>query len=68
MPHPPFPPGATLHIEDSPRRVRAVFGGETIADSRRAKLMLERGHRPVYYFPRPDVRLERLTRTAHSTH
>lgn len=68
MPHPPFPPGATLHIEDCPRRVRAVFGGETIADSRRVKLMLERGHRPVYYFPRADIRLERLARTVHSTH
>ena len=27
----------TLYFEDSPKRVRAVFNGETIADSRRVK-------------------------------
>lgn len=64
----PFAPGASLHIEDSPRRVRVMFAGETVADSRRVKLMLERGLSPVYYFPRADVRMERLVRTAHSTH
>jgi len=57
-----------LHIEDCPRRVRVLFAGETVADSRRARLMLERGHRPVYYFPREDVRIDLLHRTTHSTH
>jgi hypothetical protein len=32
-----------LYFEDSPRRVRVVFGGETVADSRRVKLMHEKG-------------------------
>jgi hypothetical protein len=40
-----------LFFEDSPRRVRVMFGGETVADSRRVKLMHEQGHLPVYYFP-----------------
>jgi len=64
----PFAPGAHLHVEDCPRRVRALFAGEAIADSRRVKLLLERGHRPVYYFPRAGVRMEQLARTSHSTH
>ena len=41
----------------SPKWVRAVFGGETIADSRRALIVRERRHTPVYYFPKEDVRM-----------
>jgi uncharacterized protein (DUF427 family) len=58
----------TLYVEDSPRRVRVVLGGETVADSRRAKLMHETGHLPVYYFPREDVRMELLEESDHTTH
>ena len=43
-------------FEPSPRRVRAVIGGVTVADSVRASLLLEGGPRTVYYFPREDVR------------
>jgi uncharacterized protein (DUF427 family) len=49
-----------LHIEPSPRRVRVVFDGETIADSKRALLLRESRRLPVYYFPRADVRIDRL--------
>ncbi len=38
--------GHVLYFEDSPRWVRVVFNGETIADSRRAKLLHETGHLP----------------------
>jgi uncharacterized protein (DUF427 family) len=48
----------TLYFENSPRRVRVMLGGETVADSKRAKLMHETGHLPVYYFPKEDVRME----------
>ena len=58
----------TLYFEDSPRRVRVIFGGETIADTRRAKLMHETGHLPVYYFPRENVRMELLEESVHKTH
>jgi uncharacterized protein (DUF427 family) len=37
----------TLYFEDSPRRVRVMFGGETIADSKRAKLLHETGFHRV---------------------
>ena len=58
----------TLYFEDSPRRVRVMFNGETVADSKRAKLLHETGHLPVYYFPREDVRLELLEESDHTTH
>src|SRR5215210_280094 len=58
----------TLYFEDSPRRVRAMLGGETVADSKRAKLMHETGHLPVYYFPEENVRMELLEESEHATH
>lgn len=45
----------TLYLEPTPKRVRVVLGGETIADSRRAMLLHEQGHQPLYYFPPEDV-------------
>lgn len=57
-----------LYMEESPRRVRAVFNGETIVDSRRAKLMHERGLLPIYYFPEEDLRADLLEPTDHATH
>ena len=57
-----------LLFEDSPRRIRATFAGETVVDSRRAKLLHEHGHLPVYYFPGADVRMDVLEQTDHSTH
>ena len=53
--------------EPSPRRVRALFGGATIADSTHVMLLLEAGHLPVFYFPRSDVRADSLERTEHTT-
>jgi uncharacterized protein (DUF427 family) len=49
-----------IYFEDSPRRIRARFGGETVVDSRHAKLLHEHGHLPIYYFPRAEVRMELL--------
>jgi uncharacterized protein (DUF427 family) len=57
----------TLYFEDSPRRVRVMFGGETIADSKRTKLLHETNHLPVYYFPVEDVRMELLEESEHTT-
>ncbi len=55
-------------IEDSPRRVRVMFNGETVADSIAMKIMHETNHIPVYYFPVGDVRTDLLQKTDHSTH
>lgn len=56
-----------LDFEESPRRVRVMFGGETIADTRHAMLLREAGHVPVYYFPREDVRTDLMKSTDHHT-
>jgi uncharacterized protein (DUF427 family) len=60
--------GRFLFFEDSPRRVRATFAGETVVDSRHAKLLHEGEHLPVYYLPEEDVRMDLLEPTDHSTH
>ncbi len=57
-----------IYFEDSPRRIRARFGGETIVDSRHAKLLHEQNHLPVYYFPMDEVRMDLLEPSSHSTH
>jgi len=57
-----------IYFEDSPRRIRAKFGGETVVDSRHAKLLHEQGHLPVYYFPEDEVRMDLLVPTDHHTH
>ena len=44
-------PGHRITLEPSPRRVRVLFNGETVADSTRMKMMHESHHLPVYYFP-----------------
>jgi len=60
--------GHLVRLELSPRKVRAVLNGVSVADSRRVALLHETGHLPVYYFPKDDVRMDMLTRTEHSSH
>jgi len=48
-------------------RVQVKLDGEVIADTRDA-IRLEEGDYPaVYYFPRKDVKMERLVRSKHQT-
>jgi uncharacterized protein (DUF427 family) len=60
-------PDYKITFEQSPRRVRVKFNGETIADSTNAHLLFETRHLPVYYFPRSDVRLDLMAPTDHHT-
>jgi uncharacterized protein (DUF427 family) len=58
-----FEPARTkglIYFEDSPRRIRARLGGETVVDSRHAKLLHEHGLLPIYYFPEEEVRMDLL--------
>ena len=57
-----------VHVERSPRRIRTMFGGETLADSTRAVLVWRSGWPPVpaYYFLRDDVRRDLLVESEHS--
>ena len=49
-----------IYFEDSPRRIRARLGGETVVDSRHPKLLHEHRHLPIYYFPAEEVRMDLL--------
>jgi uncharacterized protein (DUF427 family) len=47
-------------VEDENQRIRIVFNGALIADTKAAKRVLETSHPPVYYLPRDDIRVEFL--------
>jgi uncharacterized protein (DUF427 family) len=55
----PRPP----RLEPTPRRIRVVFAGVTVADSSRALRLLETSHPPTYYIPPEDVRTDLLETT-----
>jgi len=67
-------PGFKKHpehrIETQPAglRVRVTLNGEVIADSRDAVRLEEGDYPPVFYFPRKDVRMDRLARSSHQTY
>jgi uncharacterized protein (DUF427 family) len=50
------------------RRVRVVFAGTVVADSRDALRCEETGHGPVHYIPEKDVRLDLMRPTDHKTY
>ena len=52
----PRPP----RLEPTSRRVEVIFGGVTIADTRRAFRVLETSHPPSFYIPREDCASEHL--------
>lgn len=49
-------------------RVQVKFRGEVIADTRDALEMKEGDYPVVYYVPRKDAKMDRLTRTSHTTY
>ena len=61
-------PGYPMSFRPADKHVRVVFGETTIVDATRAMVMLEDGHAPVYYFEQDEVRMDLLSRTAHSSH
>lgn len=58
----------TLKVARFAGRVIVRAGGEILADTREALELREASYPPVYYVPRKDVRMERLTKTEHSSH
>ena len=52
-----------FRFEPTPRRVRTVLNGTTVAGTRRAMLLWEPRRLPVYCFPRDDVRMDLLDRS-----
>lgn len=55
----PRPP----RLEESARRIRVIFNGTVIADTRQAKRVLETSHPPVYYIPPEDIAMEYMKPT-----
>lgn len=52
----PRPP----RLEDSPKHIQVIFNGVTLADTHRAKRVLETSHPPVYYIPPEDIQQQYL--------
>lgn len=50
--------GVTVRVEGCAKRVRALLGGEVVADSAAPVLVWERPQYPAYYLPVGDVRAE----------
>lgn len=49
-------------------RIRVIFDGQVLADTKAAIRLDEAEYPAVYYVPRDDVKMECLTRTSHRTH
>jgi uncharacterized protein (DUF427 family) len=47
-----------VRVEPGAKRVRALLGGEVVADTARPVLVWEAPYYPTYYIPRADVRAE----------
>lgn len=58
-----------MRVVEYPRWVRGRLGGETVVDSRRARLIYHDGRSiPVYAFPEEDVRIEAVSADAITRH
>lgn len=59
----PRPP----RVEDTTKHIKVIFNGVVIAETHRAKRVLETSHPPVYYIPPDDIKMEHLVPTSRST-
>lgn len=60
--------GHTIVITGNNHRVRVIHGGVTMADTQAGLTLAETGLPDVFYFPRSDVNMARLERSAHTSH
>jgi len=61
-------PEHRVSVAPEPARLRVTLDGEVIADSARALALSESGYGVVHYFPKADVRMDRLAATAHTSY
>ena len=61
-------PAPHITVKPAGTRVRVTLKGEIIADSRDAVALMEGDYPVVYYFPRKDVKMDRLERTEHGSY
>lgn len=57
-----------IDIVANRHRVRVIHGGITVADTLAALTLSETGYPDVFYFPRADVNMARLERSASASH
>jgi uncharacterized protein (DUF427 family) len=63
----PRDPYSRIDVRDTSRHVRVSIDGETVADSRRTKVLFEAGLPPRWYFPPEDVRRDLLENSSKRT-
>jgi uncharacterized protein (DUF427 family) len=61
-------PDHPITIARNGKRIRVIFAGKVIADSRRALTLRETTYPPRHYIPRTDVDMSALQPTAHHSH
>lgn len=61
-------PDHPISIAINPRRVRVSAGGQTIAETTRARTLKEATYPAVQYIPRDDAQMTLMTRTDRVTH
>lgn len=61
-------PAHAIEIAPFGGRVRVRFGGEILADTAHAMMLEETGLPPVFYLPRDDVRMDRFSPSARTSH
>ena len=61
------PIASDLQLEPTGRRVRTLFAGRTVADSRSVMLLIEKQRLAVYYFPIKDVQQDLLVPTSYKS-
>jgi len=61
-------PDHPIAIARNANRVRVIFSGVVIADSRRALTLREVSYPPVHYIPRADAKMDLLKPTANASH
>lgn len=60
----PRPP----RVEDTNKHIRVIYNGEVVAETRRAKRVLETSHPPVYYIPPEDIKMEYLSQASRASY
>ena len=59
----PRPP----RVEDVSKHIQVIFNGTVIANTHRARRVLETSHPPVYYLPPNDIKMVHLKPAPHSS-
>jgi uncharacterized protein (DUF427 family) len=61
-------PDHPITLTASGERLQVTYSGHVIADSDKVVMLQEANYPPVAYFPRGDVEMAFMARTAHRTH